>query len=156
LTAIDTVLADPARLVALLQDAEDDDAAVRSVSAAFGLSAEQATAIMDNPFRLMVRSRRAALAEELRILRAPWQEPLAVDLSVPAPGSAVLILDGTEHRFAARRVPDLLERVADFLRARVVVPQLRPVVLSTGLDGRDPVRVRIWPSGTTEFEYAGG
>jgi hypothetical protein len=53
-------------------------------------------------------------------------------------------------------VPDLLDRVADFLRERVVVPQLRPVVLSTGLDGRDPVRVRIWPSGTTEFEYADG
>jgi hypothetical protein len=48
LTALDTVLADPARLVGLLQT-------------------------------------------------------VALDLSVTAPGSAVLVLDGAEHRFTAQR-----------------------------------------------------
>lgn len=153
LAAMETVLADPLRLVELLQHAEDDQAAVRSIAAAFGLTSEHAETVLHNQFRLLVRSRRAALAEELRILRAPWPEPLALELHVTGKGSAELTLDGDVHRFTARGTRNLLDAVVDFLRERVVVPQLRPVVLTTGLDDREPVRVRIWPGGTTGFEY---
>jgi hypothetical protein len=44
--------------------------------------------------------------------------------------------------------------VTGFLRERVVDAELRPVVLSTGLDGAHPVRVRIWPGGKSSFDYA--
>jgi hypothetical protein len=153
LAALETAVAEPARLVALLQDAEDDEAAVRSISAAFGLTPDQASAVLDQQFRLLVRSRRAAVAEELRILRAPWNEPREITLHVTGRRSAVAVVDGVEHRFTAGGVRSLLEHVADLLRDEVVVPGLQPVVVSTGLDGRDPVRMRIWPSGTTTFEY---
>ena len=59
LSAMETVLADPARLVGLLQDAEDDDAAIRAISEAFDISIEQAGSVLDQQFRLLVRSRRA-------------------------------------------------------------------------------------------------
>jgi hypothetical protein len=154
LEALDTALADPVRLVTLLRDAEDDDAAVRSIAEAFGLTPEQAEVVLDGQFRVLVRSRRATRAEELRILRAPWPEPLAVELSPIGPRSAVLVLDGTGHRFSGRSTRALVEDVVDFLRERVVVPQLRPIVLTTGLSGRDPVRVHIWPSRSTSYEYA--
>ena len=154
LEAMDAVLADPVRLVTLLRDTEDDDAAVRSVAEAFGLTPEQAEVVLDGQFRALVRSRRVARAEELRILRAPWHEALAVELTPIGPRTAVLVLDGTEHRFSARSTRALVGEVVDFLRERVVVPQLRPVVLTTGLAGRDPVRVHIWPSRSTSFEYA--
>ena len=153
LTALETALADPARLIALLQDAEDDEAAVRSISAAFGLTPDEASVVLDNQFRLLVRSRRAAVAEELRILRAPWNEPREITLQVTGRRSAVAVVDGVERRFTAGSVRSLLDQVADLLRDEVVVPGLQPVVVSRGLDGRDPVRMRLWPSGTTTFEY---
>jgi hypothetical protein len=154
LEAVDTVLADPVRLVALLQDAGDDDAAIGSIVAAFGLTPEQAEAVLHQQFHVLVRSRRDELAEELRTLRAPWQEPLTIELAMTGTGRAELSLDGDVHRFTARGTRNLLHAVVDFLREQVVVPQLRPVVLATGLGGRDPVRVRIWPSRSTSFEYA--
>jgi hypothetical protein len=110
--------------------------------------------VLHNQLRLLVRSRRDAIAEELRMLRAPWQEPLTVELVATGRGSAEVSLDGDVHRFTARGTRNLLHAVVDFLREQVVVPQLRPVVLATGLAGRDPVRVRIWPSRSTHFEYA--
>ena len=154
LSALDTVLADPVRLVTLLRTAEDDDDAVRAISGAFGLSPEQAALVLDNQFRLLVRRRRTALAEELRIVRAPSQEPLEVELTVTGAGTAVVALGDGEHAFRASGLDDLLDQVSVFLRENVAVPELRPVVLSTGLDGRDPVRVRIRPDGRTTFEYA--
>jgi hypothetical protein len=154
LEALEAVLADPHRLVALLQEAEDGEAAVHSIAESYGFLPEQARGVLDNQFGLLVRSRRASLAEELRILRAPWQETLEVALVVTGKGRAEVTVGGDVHRFTARGTRSLLEAVTDFLRERVVVPELRPVVLTTGLDGRDPVLVRIWPSRTTEFEYA--
>ena len=154
LAALEVVLADPVRLVELLQDAEDDDAAVRALSEAFGITPEQAATVLDNQFRLPVRSRRDAVAEELRVLRSTWQEPLDLTLSVTLPGSGVLVLDGAEHAFTGRRLPALLDQVTEFLRERVVDPGLQPVVVSTGLDGRHPVRLSLWPGGTSSLDYA--
>ena len=88
------------------------------------------------------------------MLRSPWQEPLELTLSVTLPGSGVLVLDGAEHRFTGRGVQDLLDRVSEFLREHVADPELQPVVVSTGLDGAYPVRLRIWPGGTSAFDYA--
>jgi hypothetical protein len=67
------------------------------------------------------------------------------------PGSAALVLDGTEHVFTARRREDLLDQVTRFLLEEVAVPQLRPVLLTTDLPG-GPSLVRIWPSRTAEFD----
>ena len=75
LAALETALADPERLVRVLQDADDHESAVRAVATAFGLMPAQASGVLDNQFGLLVRSHRAALAEELRVLRAPWGPP---------------------------------------------------------------------------------
>jgi hypothetical protein len=154
LEAFEAVLADPVRLVTLLQDAEDDAAAVRSVSDAFGITPAQAEAVLDQQFRLVLPGRRSAIAAELEILRSPWQEPLALELVGTGGTRATLTVDGDVQRFTARSARLLVDQVVEFLREQVVVPQLRPVVLTTGLAGRDPVRVRIWPTRSTSYEYA--
>jgi hypothetical protein len=141
------------RLVRLLEEADDRDGAVRGLGTAFGLTPEQASVVLDNQFGLLVRGRRAALSERLRILRAPWGPPLELALRPGSGRSAVLELDGAEHAFGARSRNDLLDRISVFLLEQVAVPRLRPVVLSTDLAG-GPAVLRIWPSRVTEFEYA--
>ena len=153
LAALEAVLADPVRLVRLLQEADDRADAVRTLGTAFGLTSEQASVVLDNQFGLLVRGRREVLADALRILRAPWGPPLELTLRARDGRSAVLELDGVEHTFGARSRHDLLDRVSAFLLEQVAVPRLRPVVLSTDLAG-GPAVLRIWPSRTTEFEYA--
>jgi hypothetical protein len=152
LAALETVLADPARLVRLLQDAEDRADAVRLLGATFGLAAEQADVVLDNQFGLLVRSRRAAVAEQLRILRAPWGPPLELTLVGRGRHRAALDVDGTEHVFRGRSRDGLLDEVIGFLFEQVTVPQLRPVRLSTDLPG-GPGVVTVWPSSRAEFEY---
>jgi hypothetical protein len=151
LAALEASLADPVRLVQLLGEAEDVAAAVRALGTSFGLTPEQSSGVLDIQVGLLVRSRRAAVAEELRILRAPWGPPMALELQASAGRSAVLVLDGTEHAFSAGSREDLLDRVTRFLLAEVAVPQLRPVLLTTDLPG-GPSLVRIWPSRTAEFD----
>jgi hypothetical protein len=153
LAALEAVLADPVRLVRLLQEADDRADAVRILGPAFGLTPEQASVVLDNRFGLLVRGRREALAEAIRILRAPWGPPLELSLRARDRGSAVLELDGVEHTFGALSRHDQLDRVSAFLLEQVAVPRLRPVVLSTDLAG-GPTALRIWPSRTTDFEYA--
>jgi hypothetical protein len=65
---------------------------------------------------------------------------------------ATLVLDGTEHRFRAGGLPGLLDELTDFLRVRVVLPHLRPVLLTTGLPG-GPTRITLWPDGGADYEY---
>jgi hypothetical protein len=152
LAAYESVLADPVRLVQVLQDAVDDDDALDRVAEAFGLDREQATVVLDAQFRLLLPSRREALAEEVRVQRTPWREPLQVAARLHGRRRATLVLDGTEHSFRAGGLPSLLDQLTDFLRAHVVRPDLRPVLLTTGLpDG--PSRITLWPSGSAEYEY---
>jgi hypothetical protein len=92
------------------------------------------------------------LAEELRALRAPWGEPVDVRLRVRGRRSAVLDLDGEEHRFRAGGLQSLLDQVTRFLQERVVRPDVRPVFLSTDLDD-GPSLIRLWPGGSGEYEY---
>ncbi len=70
LAAYEAALAAPVRLVGLLADAADDEDAVRRVRDAFGLSAEQAGAVLDLQFRRLHRAGRTRVADELAVLRA--------------------------------------------------------------------------------------
>jgi hypothetical protein len=151
LVALETALADPERLVRVLADADDRDAAVRALESTFGLSPEQALAVLDHQFGGLLRSRRAAVAEQLRILRAPWGPPLELTLQSRGRHGAVLTVDGLEHAFRARGRSDLLDQVTRFLWDQVAVPQLRPVSVTTDLAG-GPSRLLIWPSRVAEFE----
>jgi hypothetical protein len=153
LTALSAVAADPERLVRLVQGAEDREDAVRAVGSAFGLTPEQADVVLDNQFGMLVGSRRSALAEELEVLRAPWGAPLELALDVHGRRSAAVVVDGTSHSFRATGLQGLLGEVAHFLLEAVAVPQLRPVLVSTGLTGDWPRLLRIWPSRMVEHEY---
>jgi hypothetical protein len=138
----------------LLQAAEDRDDAVRAVAEAFGLTAHQASVVLDNQFGMLVGSRRTALLGELDVLRAPWGEPLELELRIRGRRAAVLALEGAEHRFRAGGLQGLLAQVAQFLQESVAEPQLRPVRVTTGLSGDWPRLLRIWPSRMIEYEYA--
>jgi len=153
LTALSTVLADPERLVRLVRGAENRDDAVRAVGAAFALTAEQAGVVLDNQFGMLVESRRSALAEELRVLEAPWGGPLELTLDVHGRRSAAVTVDGATHSFRATGLQGLLDEVAQFLLETVAAPTLRPVLVSTGLSGDWPRVLRIWPSRVVEYEY---
>jgi hypothetical protein len=154
LTAVDAVAADPVALVRLLQEADDRDDAVRRVAEHFGLSPEQADAVLDQQFGMLVGNRRAAVAEELRVLRAEWGAPLALRLRILNRRSAVLEVDGVEHRFRAGGLQGLMDEVARFAHDEVARPALRPVVIDTGLTGDWPLTLRIWPGRTVQYEYA--
>ena len=153
LTALSAVAADPERLVRLVQGAQDRDDAVRAVGSAFALTPEQAGVVLDNQFGMLVGSQRSALAEELEVLSAPWGEPLELALDVHGRRSAAVTVDGTAHSFRATGLQSLLDQVAQFLLQTVAAPQLRPVLVSTGLSGDWPRLVRIWPSRIVEYEY---
>jgi hypothetical protein len=153
LTALETVAADPVRLVRVLQTADDRDEAVRSVAEAFELTSDQASMVLDNPFGMLVGSRRTALTEELQVLRAPWREPLELELRIRGRRAAVVVVDGIEHRFRAGGLQGLLDQVAQFLQETVAEPQLRPVHVTTGLSGDWPRLLRIWPSRMIQYEY---
>jgi hypothetical protein len=152
LTALETVAADPVRLVRVLQAADDRDDAVQAVAAAFELTSDQASVVLDNQFGMLVGSRRTALADELDVLRAPWRETLDLELRISGRRAAVVV-DGTEHRFRAGGLQGLLTEVAQFLQETVAEPQLRPLKVTTGLSGDWPRLLRIWPSRMIQYEY---
>jgi hypothetical protein len=152
LEALEAAGADPVRLVRLVHESETREDALRAVATAFGLTPEQASVVLDRQVGGLVRSNRTELAEELRVLRAPWGEPLELQLRVRGRRNAVLLLDGEEHRFRAGGLNALLDQVTDFLDREVVRPRLRPVLLGTDLVG-GPSVIRIWPSRSCEYEY---
>jgi hypothetical protein len=102
---------------------------------------------------MLVGSRRSALAAELDVLRAPWADPLQLDLDVRGRRTAAVVVDGTTHSFRATGLQGLLDEVAQFLLQTVAQPALRPVHVTTGLSGDWPRVVRIWPSRMIEYEY---
>jgi hypothetical protein len=153
LAALHTVAADPVRLVRVLSAAEDRDDAVRAVGSAFGLTPEQAAVVLDNQFGMLVGSRRSTVLEELGVLRSPWGAPLELELDLRGRRSAVVVVDGTAHRFRTGGLQGLLAEVAQFLLEAVAQPRLRPVNLTTGLSGDWPRLLRIWPSRMIQYEY---
>ena len=154
LAAIDAAAGDPVQLVRLLLAADDRDDAVLRVAEHFGLTQEQADVVLDQQFAVLVGKRRGALAEQLRVLRAEWGPPMELDLHIRGRRSAVLVVDGTQHRFRAGGLQGLLDRVARFVLDEVAQPALRPVLLTTGLTGDWPRVLRVWPGRTVEYEYA--
>ena len=97
LAAMDAALADPARLVALLVDADDDGDALRRVRDAFDLTDEQADAVLDLPFRRLHRAGRARVAAALAVVRAEWGPPLPATLAFSGRRSAVLTVEHDER-----------------------------------------------------------
>jgi hypothetical protein len=154
LTAIETVLADPVRLIGLLQDAADDEDALRRVRQEFDLDRVHAEAVIDVQFRRVNRADRARIAEELRLLRAAWGSPSEASVRFTSRRSAVLSLDGAEHPFRAGGAQGVLDLVSEFVVAEVARPRLRPVVVTvTGLPG-GPARMTLTPVGDGHYEYA--
>jgi hypothetical protein len=153
LSAIDTALAEPVRLIGILLEAVDDDDAVRRLRDAFALDDVQAQAVLDLQVRRVVPGHRARIAEELRVLRADWGPPIEAEVRFAGRRSAVLSIDGTEHSFRAGGVNGVLERLGAFVLEEIAVPRVRPVTATiTGLpDG--PVRMTYTPARNGQFEY---
>jgi hypothetical protein len=76
LAAVEAALADPVRLVELLQEAGDDADVVRRVADAFSLDAQQAESVLAVQLSGLTPGRHARLADELRVLRARWGPPI--------------------------------------------------------------------------------
>jgi hypothetical protein len=153
LATVETALADPVRLVRALTDAEDDEDAVRRISAAFDVDEQQARVLMDLQFGRLTRAGRLQLTEELRILRTEWGPPVEAGLVLTGRRSAVLSTDGTEHRVTAGGLTGLLDRVVALLWTEIAVPQLRPVVVAVTGAVAGPVGMTVRPDGTASFDY---
>jgi hypothetical protein len=155
LAAIEAALADPARLAQVVQEAVDDEDAVRRVGEAFGLSRDQAVTALDVQVRSFTSARRAQVAEELRVLRAEWGPPIEGRVHFVSRRSAVLTLDGTERRFSAGGAGGVLDLLFHHLLDEVARPALRPVVVGvTGLR-TGPTLMTVTPGGDGDFEHPG-
>jgi hypothetical protein len=155
LAALEAALADPVRLVGVLQEATDDEDAARRVAEAFGLAPDQAAAVLDQQLRLLTPGHRRTLADEVRVLRAEWGAPIEGELRFSTRRAAVLIVDGTERRFTAGGAEGVLHQVVRHLVDEVARPALRPVVAGvTGLPG-GPIRMTVTPGGDGDFEHPG-
>jgi len=153
LAAMEAALADPAHLVGILQESADDDDAIGLLLDAYGLDAAQAQAVLDLQVRRVIPANRARIAEELRVLRAAWGPAVEAQVRFSGRRSAVLTVDGTEHRFRAGGVNGVLAAIGAFVLDEIAVPRLRPVTaMISGLpDG--PIRMTYTPAGNGHFDY---
>ncbi|SDE41440.1 hypothetical protein SAMN05660485_00877 [Blastococcus fimeti] len=153
LAATEAALADPVRLVGVLADAVDDEDAVRRVRDAFGLSAEQATAVLDLQFRRLHRAGRTRVTDEVAVLRAEWGPALPCTLRFTSRRSALLTVEEQERRFTAGGAQDVLDRVTEHLLHDVAVPRLRPVVVEVSGATGGPVRITVSPASSASYHY---
>jgi hypothetical protein len=153
LTAIESALADPVRLLGILLDSEDDDDAIDRLMDAYGVDAVQAQAMLDLQFRRVIPANRARLADGLRVLRAEWGPPVVAHIEFTGRRSAVLSIDSAEHSFRAGGVHGVLDKIRDFVLDEVAVPTLRPVVTSIAGLPDGPVRMTFTPSRDGRYEY---
>jgi hypothetical protein len=79
--------------------------------------------------------------------------PVAGELVLTGRRSALLSIDGADHRFTAGGIPGLLDEVAAFLRTDIAAPRLRPVVLTVTVGRAGPVRMAVLPDGNASFHY---
>src|SRR4051812_34249918 len=98
LTALSRVSDDLPAFIALLADADDDAAAGRRLQDTYDFSPIQGEAVLDAQCKLLNRARRAALGEELQLLRqvleAPWDPPLDTVATVHSPRRISVVIDG--------------------------------------------------------------
>jgi hypothetical protein len=153
LTAIESALADPVRLLGILLDSEDDDDAIDRLMDAYGVDAVQAWSVLDLQVRRTIPAQRARLAEELRVLRTEWGPAIEAQVRFSGRRAAVLTIEGTEHRFRAGGVHGVLDKITAFVLDEVAVPTLRPVVASVAGLPDGPARMTLTPSRDGRFEY---
>ena len=94
------------------------------------------------------------MAAELALLRAAWGTPVEGELELTGGRSALLSVDGTEHRVSAADLPGLLDEAAAFLRTEIAAPRLRPVVLAVTGAPAGPIGMTVLPDGRASFDYA--
>jgi hypothetical protein len=153
LAALATASADPVRLVQLVQHADGEEA-TRRVAETFGLEPELAEAVLDQSIRLLTPSRRARVAEELRVLDAEWGPTLELELRFTTGRSATMTVDGTAHTFRGRGPASVRDQALAFVSQQVARPQMRPAVVTvTGLP--DGARWAVRPDGSASAEYPG-
>jgi hypothetical protein len=154
LAAVEAALADPGRLITILTESEDDDDALRRVRTTFDLDDDvQAEAVLDLQVRRMTRANRVRIAEELRILRGDWGPSIEAHARFSGRRTAVLSIDGADHRIRATGAQDALDRIDALVVEHFAIPQLRPVVVTvSGLPG-GPTRMTCTPARNAAFEY---
>ena len=155
LSALELAAENPVRLVQAVQDATDDEDAVRRVGEGFGLDEELSRVLLDLEVRNLSTGSRRRVAEELRLLRAEWGPPIEATLAVTGRRQGVLTVDGAEHHFRASGPQALIGQVHAFLVEQVARPQLRPVVLTGGEAAGGPVRWTVRPDGSATAEDVG-
>ncbi len=153
LAAMDAALADPAGLVTLLADAEDEQDAARRLQTALALSPDQAATVLDLQFGALTRARRARVAAELAVVRAECRPALHGTLAFSGRRTAVLTVDGAERRFTAGGVDGVLEQVVQHLVAEVAVPRLTPVVVEVSGSTGSLERFTVLPSRSASFDH---
>ncbi|MFP5372575.1 MAG: hypothetical protein ACLGI3_17760 [Actinomycetes bacterium] len=155
LSAIGAAAADPVRLLAAVQEAADDEDALRRVGEAFSVDEDLSQVLLDLRVGQLSGAFRSRVADELRLLGAEWGAPVEASLTVPGRRHGVLTVEGAEHRLRAGGWPALFDAVHAFLRDEVARPLLRPVVLTGGEAAGGPARWTVWPDGSGRAEDAG-
>ncbi len=155
LSAIEAAAADPLRLLQAMQDAVDDEDAVRRVGDAFTLEEELSRVLLDLQVRQLSVASRSRVADELRLLRAEWGAPIEATLTVTDRRQGVLRIDGAEHRLGASGRRALFDEVQTLLHEQIARPRLRPVVLTRSGAAGGPVRWTVWPDGSGTAQDAG-
>ena len=155
LSAIEAAAADPLRLIEAVQDAADDEDAVRRVGEAFDLDETLSRVLLDLQVSSLSTGSRRRVADELRLLRAEWAPPIEATLTITGRRHGVLTVDGAQHRFGASGRQVRFDEVHAFVHEQVARPQLRPVVLTGGEAAGGPVRWTVRPDGSGTAEDAG-
>ena len=155
LSAIEAAAADPLRLLAAVQEAADDEDALRKVGEAFDLDEALSQVLLDLKVSSLSIGSRSRVTDELRLLRAEWGPPMEATLTVAGRRQAVLTVEGAEHRLGASGRQVRFGEVHAFVHEQVARPRLRPVVLTGGEAAGGPVRWTVRPDGSGTAEEAG-
>jgi hypothetical protein len=153
LEALTAALDDPHRLVAVVAAAEDAEDAIRALGAEFGLTPTLAQSVLDGQFRLLTRSRREAVAEDLRVEQTPVGPPLRLEATFTESDTAAAVtVDGRQYRVEGASREEIVEALADVVVERIARPLHRTVVVDAPPGG--PLkRFVATPGRSVAFEY---
>lgn len=142
-------------LLALLFEAEDDEAAVRALRDGYGLTEVQADSVLDLQLRGLNRARRSAVEDqrdELDAVRGAAVAPLDVTARARSSTHVVLTHDGVDHEVEGSEPEHLLERLVELVRERIAGPLAREVRVTIDLPG-GPSTILVDPVGSAHFSY---